>query len=86
MIVILTSAILSTAASLARAQLQEVEPPQFGVRTLQVREKLNKQCNLKMFPVTQKYFHKNIQSLKNCLCRMKKPVFKNISIQIFSAI
>ena len=62
--VILTSAILSTAASLARAQLQEVEPPQFGVRTLQVREKLNKQCNLKMFPVTQKYFHLYLLSTK----------------------
>ena len=41
---------------------------------------------LKIFPVAQKYFHKNIQSLKNCFCRMKKPVFKNISIKIFSAI
>ena len=54
--VILTSAILSTAASLARAQLQEVEPPQFGVRTLQVAEKINNHI-LKIFPVAQKYLY-----------------------------
>ena len=54
--VILTSAILSTAASLARAQLQEVEPPQFGVRTLQVTEKTNNHI-LKIFPVAQKYLY-----------------------------
>ena len=54
--VILTSAILSTAASLARAQLQEVEPPQFGVRTLQVTEKINNLI-LKIFPDKQNYFN-----------------------------